>query len=105
MEEEKRLADYLDELDLIADSLFAALRRFLLIDAELNKDEPFYTTHYADEAWRSVPNNIRAVLLALVYATYMDSDPIPDTLVQWRKDIYTELDEVATKPLHLRKIK
>lgn len=105
MDDPNRLVEYLDQLDLVADSLFAALRQFLRIDEQLGKDNEWYSTSYSVEAWRSIPNNIRAVLLALVYATYMDTDPLPDELIQWRKDIYAELDEVATKPRHLRKVK
>lgn len=102
---EELYSDHLDELDLVADSLFAALRQFLRLDELRKQQDPFYGTAFGEEAWRQIPNNIRAVLLALIYASYTDRAEVPEELRQWRQDLYVELDEVATKPTHLRKVK
>lgn len=105
MDQDFSLHDHLEELDLVVDSLFTALRQFLRIDDTITQNTDWYGTSYAREAWRTVPNNIRAVILALIYATYTSTEEVPEAILQWRKDVYAELDEVATKPRHLRKVK
>lgn len=96
---------HLEELSQIADRLFEALRLVNRLDEEVDEYTDFLRAGYAEQNWKEIPVLIRHVILSLIYATYLSTENIPDELLQWRRDIYAELDESPTKPRHLRVLK
>lgn len=105
MDEDFDFTEHMEQLSQIADRLFEALRLYTQLDSEIGFDPEWLGTDYAKTNWREIPNVIRHAILSLVYATYLHRMEVPAELIQWRQDIYSELDEAATKPRHLRRVK
>lgn len=97
--------DHMEELSQIADRLFEALRLVNRLDEDVNYTREWLGSPYSEQNWREIPNIIRHAILSLVYASYLHVQDLPPELIQWRQDIYAELDELATKPRHLRRVK
>lgn len=105
MSQELDFTNFVDELSKIADNLFDALRGVQQLQSDLDAGEWVFSSHFSEEHWRQLSNNIRLCVLELVYATYFGGDDTSETLIAWRKDIYTELDALTPVVTKLRKIK
>lgn len=105
MGEKFSFVDHLEEMSQIADRLFEALRLVTQLDEEVDYNTQWLGSPYSEQSWREIPNTIRHTILSLIYASYLHVQDLPEELIQWRKDIYTELDESVTKPRHLRVVK